>query len=650
MTQDQPFMSLIAQHGPSRGPFVAQFALPLPAPPTLRGPNGEVAGIVEVTGETAIYAMPTIAEALAPFRRPVPTIIPDLIDGEAIYDVPVADWQTELPPKALSVALLEHLGSIVPTISYLGTPYAAPNQSPIVSNHAADGIENTWSTGRHVIQSRSTAFAGMPFVVVEFVARTRDGQPDIAPLTITWPADVQVVSPPVLRVGLLGIGHARAVILLTAAVEQIVPGFAALSELARHNAARGPWYGMPRNWPRSTLLGWPIVRGDVTMLDLARQAIAERGSTPWAGRDNPNPGGTDACFGVTFTGPIWNESLPPDPRILRTLEDCALRWCDRPMHYLEPDTDETLRFDPERAKTVTFNRQQPYDRVSADALRIGQVYQGPAGNFHPFDHEHRSAAPLAVGFALLGGLALRTACKSMLASEHYERSMSPGYPEAWGLQTDRGTGRPIVAANLIGRALGIVPTAINSRRVDMITRYVHSGPSLSKFACKVWTDRENPWPGDGYVVPYEIGQVTAAMSMVGDPRATLLQLRFGRTVAMGCSFDAAGQLVVAYQLRWNNGEPPRSIEQDFVPASGALSQWVGVGLKCYIEAFRDLRDSGLLDAHDAALEAVWIPHAKRAIAALQDRFYGISLGEISAATHYSLNRTLPNLLQPEPPA
>lgn len=659
-----PYAIAISQHGPTSGPFVCEFALPQTAPAVLRGPNGEVAARIGTVGtESARYAMVTVAEALAPFVRHVPQVMPmpaPLAPGEQIYDLPIAEWPTNPPAKTLSPALLEHVMEIVPTVSYLGESLTMISQIASGTSLAHDAIECLWRLGNVVLRGWGTAFAGLPWMRWRFVGQTADGQGLSVPLDIRWPSAVRVPVPCVMSIDLLGIGVADAVVELAWTLES--GPYATLSAAARQNGGAGPWLGVAHEWP-GAVLGWPVVKGTRPVTLMVNDLIASGIRAPWALEENPNSPGAHQFYGSTWTAPVWRHRELPDPRVLRMTLHSARSWADRPIHLLEPGSTEPVRFDASRALDAVTNNQQPHDQVSAVKFGVGLIYKGPnrAGK-RPFDSEHRGFTLVAFAAAYCGDEIAQHFARTWLGSELYEISMSPGWPERWrGIRGGRDTGRTISCAGLCARVTQdehLIESwnTASKRRSQAIADFMRRGSRGPVVTTKLETSGGDPkWgPNAPFTVPYETSVAAASQweewQRIGNPVALRNAYELGRSVSTAAfPVDSSGDWDLAYWQLWRDGEAPRSA-WDLTGMNEAFEKWGGAGLIVYVLAEQELRRLDMLSEVDVTHDKHWLPWTKRAIPGLAMGIDDVAPAELLPAAHSSLFGAFPELVHPVAPA
>lgn len=650
------YATAIAQHGPTSGPFVCEFSLPLSAPPTLRGPNGEVATRIRTVGEeSAVYAMATIAEALVPFRRA--SLGAPLAPGEQVYDLPIAESDVDLPPRHVSLALIEHVMEILPDVAHLGLVMDKVSQVATGHSHVHDAIECVWSSATAVLRGWATNFAGMPWVRWRFAWQLRNGQGSAVPLDIRWPSTVRVTRPAAPICDFLGIGDADVVVELKWSGEQ--GPFAAMADLARANAARGPWFGVPHKWS-GEILGWPVVEGIAPIARMVDEIIESGNPAPWGGEPRPNDAGVRPWYGHAFTGVVWRAGAIPDPRVLRCLLGSARLWCKRPHHLLEPGDVTPLRFTEDRVAQFRYTMGlQPKTQTDAAAFGVGPRYGGATSQgFSYMDAEHRGFLP-ALAACLTGDEISVRLADSWLACELYEISAQKSFNDYWrGFGSGRGAGRPIHCGGLAARIttddhLREAWNEASAYRTEAMHRWMPRGPRGPVCGHRWNSDREFGI-GTSAITPYE-GCITGASqweewNRLGrkDEKALRNAYDLGRTGATAVLPAANGrpdEADVAYWMLWQDGAPPSDRSQTG-GMNEAFEDWLVVGLVVYILAAKEMADRGLLTPQDAAWDSVYLPIARRAIPAITKGLELFPPGEMLAAMHGSMALAYPELTRP----
>ncbi len=641
---------LISTHGPEFGHFFTTFALPVGSPDLLRGPNGEMAVKIGTAGTSAsLYLMDCFAHLLTSFRRS--NVQPALNPSEYIYDIPLAE-RPDLPKidKWIHPAIVQNMQNLLPEVSYNDVRLDFTPFEPAGTSILHDDFVMYFKSNTHIVTARTRVIARSPIVQWWFAAQRRDGQADTTPLVIKFKGPMEVVtSSGSLLCGFGEMALGTATVLVTSEEEKANPVLKDFSTQARENAKKGPWFSLVHDW-KGSWMGWDsIVEGTQALHTLAVSAI-ETGSGGWGGRLNPNNAGVDRVFGSVFSALLWFQDHLVDPRVLRPLWKDSQLWAKRPIHWLEPGSHKTLRWDPQRAKVFTMHNQQPYSQAEAEMLNVGPQFRGSNGDLVGYDAEHRAVAPLVAATILTGDPNLFRVCDSLLGSELYERSILNGW-----LQNGRGHGRPLTALSLLARVSSdqeLVDAATKSSLDRMtLAKNGSAGVSTKPVWCCRLNNRGSPWGESQYWVPYE--QAWAATGhylewkRTANPEHLRLAYKFGRGVVAGYDTTQPENTEVAYLAKWLGGDAPGTpgvLNSNAVTASEAFQRWALSGAKVYLLARADMQRLNLFSQEDINLDLVWAPIARKGIVGLEKNFDTLPEGELVCAAHTGLIGTFPELI------
>ena len=645
-------LHLVATHGPLFGHFFATFALPKDTPPLLRGPCGEmVARIGEIGSAGALYLMDAFAHNLVPFKRN--SVTPSVAPDEAVYDIPIA-VRPDLPilEKWIHSSVIESITNLLPTLKYKGVGLMPGTFQPIGTSKVHDDFALVYESPTHVVNCVARVVARSPVISWWFNAQRRDGQDDTEAITIDFNGIEVVHTDGALMCKFGSIATAYGALLVKSPSEAANPILEDYSNSARDNARKGPWFGLVHEW-QGSWMGWSsIVEGNDPIHSLSVDAIT-RGSGGWGGRLRPNDAGVDSVFGSIFSAPIWFKDHLPDPRIVKVLLNDGLVWSKRPIHWLEPNSTKSLRWDPVRAKTLTIHEQQPYSGSEAALIGVGPKYRGLNGVLWSYDHQHRAVGPLVAATILTGDPRLTRSCDSILGGELYERSIMAGW-----LQDGRGHGRPVVALSLLARvsndnSLVDGANVASKRRLDLLKSKVKGSPTTPVWANKLETTGSN-WGTDPFWVPYEQAWTVAGHWLewlrTGDTDHLVIAYRLGRGVVTGFVTTNPVDADVAYWVKWFNGQPastPGTVNPaTMVIASEAFQRWAMSAAKIYLLARPEIVRLGLQIPEDVIMDSIWGEIAKRGIIGLEAGFDLLPLGEQVCAAHTGLLGAFPELTRP----
>lgn len=565
MSQRPPFAVAVLHEVPMSGYFVGRFAIPQtmsPMPATLRGPRDELAVLVHQAygaGEPCVYQFDAFADGFGVEQHV----------GENGYPLRVVPWVARSGPPLRFAAHPRALDNAFPTVAYeaaLGVPFPSPGMDRVDAHDQAVTARCVWDDGETIVEAFYALPARAPGLFVFLTAQRHDGQ-DGPPVRVSWP-DRHVVLTPCF-------GQ-----LASRSVVRVVPGEDAVSANLKH----GFWYGLALEG-LGTLLGMPVV------YDLA----GARGVDPAdvCGRDRVNDAGVDACYGATWTSPIFGMSRPLPERLARLVDIARFSYARRPMHW------RRVREAAEKLPNVTLHKGQPTHPDDALALGVGPKRETPVSDpVQPFDHEHRTLHPLAVLVALTADVGLIELAKSLAANELHERTVL----NAW-TAPGRGQARPWHSGTSLMRALGMrAPASLRLAWADhdatRLQRYRaarKSGPAITVGGLY---DRASPWLVNGkeqlYSVPYEQAQLVEALYAAGHVRDAY---EHGLGLATSLFWAEDGTVASAYMQRWLNGEWPHEvrvgqpINANLRAGGRPLGTWAAGGIRATLAAARDLGES-----------------------------------------------------------